>query len=447
MLLSLACNGATLYEGARLITGDGSAPIEDAAFIVSDGKFTQVGNRGALSLPADIQRVNLAGKTVIPGLIDTHTHIGYDRYSYIDSDWTRNDPTGRGFFNFGAHNFTRDNILDHLSRLAYAGIVATWSAGYEFGEVPHQIRDEVLAGQHPNAARYYSAGPGITTKQAIVPYLARQSAFGVSSEAEARAAVQRLASWNVKQIKMWPHYNPTMPMNVSLALIDEAKKYDLRVGFHPVNQSDSEAYIRAGADIYLHPIYPIDSDLVKERRPFSALTSSGYRMAFFAPYLHSPDPLLADMISPFHLKKLQGKFPSTNSEERIQSKAQWDAQVSTIRDLRANGVRFALGSDAGGAGRDKPVGWSAHVDMENMVAAGFTPNEVITAATQTSAQSLRLDDLGGIAPGKEAAFVVLDANPLDDITNTRKISQVFIRGKAIDRDGLKANWRKSWGSE
>ena len=71
---------ATLFEGARLITGDGTPPIEDSAFIVEGGTFTAVGRRGALTVPVDAVRVDLAGKTVIPGLIDAHSHIGYMKH-------------------------------------------------------------------------------------------------------------------------------------------------------------------------------------------------------------------------------------------------------------------------------------------------------------------------------------------------------------------------------
>jgi imidazolonepropionase-like amidohydrolase len=78
--------------------------------------------------------------------------------------------------------------------------------------------------------------------------------------------------------------------------------------------------------------------------------------------------------------------------------------------------------------------------MADMVAAGMTPAQVIVAATRTSAEVLRLDQLGTLAPGKSADFVVLDANPLDDILNTRRISQVYLRGRQIDRASLSRNW-------
>jgi hypothetical protein len=110
---------ATLFEGARLITGDGRSPIENAAFLVQNGRFTRVGRKGEIQAPAGAARVELTGKTVIPALIDGHSHIGYMRN-----------------LTSGAQNYTRENILDHMRRFAYFGVAASQSMGTDFGEMP-----------------------------------------------------------------------------------------------------------------------------------------------------------------------------------------------------------------------------------------------------------------------------------------------------------------------
>ena len=110
-------------------------------------------------------------------------------------------------------------------------------------------------------------------------------------------------------------------------------------------------------------------------------------------------------------------------------------------------VRRIVGTDGGGQLGDQFVGWTVHTEVENMVAAGMTPAQVLVAATSAGAGVLGLDDLGAVAPGKSADFVVLDANPLDDITNTRRIAQVYLRGTAVDRARLRARWTGAGASQ
>ncbi len=86
----------------------------------------------------------------------------------------------------------------------------------------------------------------------------------------------------------------------------------------------------------------------------------------------------------------------------------------------------------------RSAGWNAHEEMADMVVAGMSPAEVIAAATSTSAAILRLDGLGTVAAGKSADFIVLNANPLDDIHNTRQIDSVYLRGDAVDRNRMRA---------
>jgi len=109
--------------------------------------------------------------------------------------------------------------------------------------------------------------------------------------------------------------------------------------------------------------------------------------------------------------------------------------------LHNAGVRIGIGSDGGGQGGDRFVGFTAHTELENMVAAGMTPSEAIVAGTRNGAEVLGLDeDLGTVAAGKSADFIVLNANPLEEITNSRKIDRVYLRGYEVDRARLRTMW-------
>src|SRR5688572_14790494 len=117
------------------------------------------------------------------------------------------------------------------------------------------------------------------------------------------------------------------------------------------------------------------------------------------------------------------------------ARALYEVQARNLAKLNAAGARIGFGTDAGVS-----VGWNAHTELADMVAAGMTPAQVIVAATRTSADILRLDQLGTIAEGKSADFIALDANPLDDITNTRRISRVYLSGQEVDRAALRKEW-------
>jgi imidazolonepropionase-like amidohydrolase len=134
--------GATVFEGARLITGDGTAPIEDAAFVVENSRITAVGRRGEVAVPAGSARVDLSGKTVMPAIVDAHGHPGF-----LDA------VTGQ----LSKANFTRENYIDHLQRYAYHGIAATISTGTDMGELAYKLRAEVI----PNAALIRTVGLGL----------------------------------------------------------------------------------------------------------------------------------------------------------------------------------------------------------------------------------------------------------------------------------------------
>jgi imidazolonepropionase-like amidohydrolase len=130
---------------------------------------------------------------------------------------------------------------------------------------------------------------------------------------------------------------------------------------------------------------------------------------------------------------------STGSAAPRPAVVSYARQQRSVARLNAAGVSIALGDDTGI--ENTFFGYGEHHELELMVAAGMTPMQVIIAATRTPAELLHLSRLGTVAPGKSADFIVLDANPLENIANTRKIAKVYQRGHAVDRAAMRAAWR------
>ena len=401
-VLAVGCAGpesdggvaVTVFEGARLIVGDGSAPIEDAVFTVENDRFTQVGRRGEVRIPDGATRVDLGGKTVMPAIINTHAHLAS----------------------------TRDERTDQLRHMAYYGVGVVVSLGTDAGNVAFEMRGEAV----PNAARSLTAGRGITSPEpgrSEVPYW-------VTSEADARAAVRELAAQRVDLVKIWVDARDGAYEKLSPALygavIDEAHRQGLRVTAHVYTLEDAKGLLRAGVDAFAHGVRDLDAD-----DELMALWRERPRVVL-VPNL--PDPgialdlsWLSGTVPPDQLREMQEA-----STERPAAQEAFDIQARNLARFNRAGVRIAFGTDGSAP-------WSSHLEMEDMVRAGMTPAEVIVAATRNSADFMRIADAGTVAPGMSADFLVLDANPLEDVTNTRRIAAVYLRGAAVDRDELVAH--------
>jgi imidazolonepropionase-like amidohydrolase len=425
---------ATVYEGARLIVGDGSA-IEDAAFIVENGRFTAVGRRSQLTVPAGAARVDLTGKTVIPGIVDAHGHPGF-----LDA------VTGQ----MSKAYFTRENYIDHLERYAYHGIAATISTGTDMGELAYKLRAETI----PNAALIRTVGLGLAYPGSG-PFDASRNdvPYAVTSAAEARKAVQDLAPHKPDFVKIWVDSRngrqKKLTPEMFTAAADEARKQGLTSIAHVFDLDDAKLLVRAGVEGFLHSIRDQEVDdefirLAKEHDIWITPNLGGMNRPSLIRESGTPawfdEPLMRETIAPAMIRE-RAQLYEKRKREGTPPRPVFDA--INVRKLHAAGVRQVLGSDTAGDG-NRWIGLHTLLEFDNMVAAGFTPMEMIVAATRESAKVLRLDQLGEVAAGKSADFVVLDANPLDDIANVRKINAVYLRGDAVDRAGLRAKWQAQW---
>ena len=380
--------GTTVFEGARLIVGDGQPPIDNGAFVVTGNRIVQVGTAGSLKVPQGAARVSLAGKTVMPAIVDTHTHLSQ----------------------------TREALTEDLRRRAYYGVSAAMSLGQDAGDLPFEMRAQTL----PGAARFFTAGRGITMPEpgrSDVPYW-------ITSVDEGRKAVQELAAKKVDIVKIWVDdrdgkYKKLTP-DLYGPIIEEAHKRGLRVTAHIFTLDDAKELLRAGIDAFAHGVRDRDIDdeglaLFKKRQNVVVVPNLPDRG------VKTDVSWLRDSLSEAEFKKLQA-----SAIDRPELQAPFGIQARNLAKLSGAGVRIALGTDGN-------IPWSAHLEMADMVASGMSPMQVIVASTRNSAEFLRMNDAGTLAANKSADFIVLDANPLDDITNTRRINAVYLRGAGVDR--------------
>src|SRR5215831_15686581 len=372
------------YEGARLIVGDGNV-VQKGTLVVDGAKIVQAS--ADARAPAGARRVDLAGKTVMPMIIDCHVHL----------------------------NTARDALERDLRQRAWWGVSAALSMGLD-GFENLDVRKQSL----PGTARFFSAGRGIT-----MPEPGRTTApFWVTTAAEGRKAVDENAAHRVDIIKIWVDTRDgkfkKLSPEIYGAIIDEAHKRKLRVIAHLFDLEDAKGLIRAGVDAFAHGVRDrdIDDEFVAmfKAHPNLVLTPNlperGVKVDL---------GWLRDGLSPDELAKLE----KANADDP-KAQAFFDIQARNLARLNAAGVRIVMGTDG-----NRP--WGPHEEMADMVAAGMTPAQVIVAATRNGAEFLHISDAGTLQTGKSADFIVLDANPLDDIKNTRRIASVYLRGATVDR--------------
>jgi imidazolonepropionase-like amidohydrolase len=416
--------GAILFEGARLIAGDGGVPIDNSAFLVEAARFTKVGRKGEIRLPAGATRIDLTGKTVIPALIDIHNHLG----------WT-SQKTNRAT----KDSYTRELVIDHLQRYAYYGVAATLSMGLDRWnsnpELPYQLRNEII----PNAARFLTVGRGIAATPMAGPVADYRLGvpYGAQTEAEGRALVHDLHAKNVEMIKIWVDDRmgtvPKLPVNVYEAIIHEAHLNKMRVVAHIFNLEDAKQLLKSGIDGFAHGVRDRDVDdeymRILKQHPKVWVGPNLPPRTISTQEAAAEITWLGETLPPSQIKRMSDELAG-----RPAAVAQTDLFAIQCRNLKRvhdAGMIIGLGTDG-----NADIGWGVHLELADMVFCGLTPAEAIVAATRTSAQILKLADLGTVASGKSADFVVLNANPLDNITNSRKINKVYQRGAAVDRAGL-----------
>jgi imidazolonepropionase-like amidohydrolase len=430
---------AVLYEGARLIIGDATPPIESGAFLVEDGQIRAVAARGSVQAPAGATRVDLAGKTVMPAMVNVHVHIGYE-----------------GYTTWQARNHTPANVLDHLQREAFYGVAATTSVGTSPVDLMLEFQRDQRAGKFPLASRLLfmpgmappNGGPDAVLRVATNE---NHAVIEVTNAAEARAAVRRIDAQGITHVKMWVDDRggsyPKLTTESYLAIIDEAHAHKMTVHAHAIQLADQKAVVKAGADVLVHMVQrePLDAEylaILKEKKPYWAtVIGLGDQTAFC-----DPDPFFEQTLPDSVIAKIRATTerrplaPSCGPPSAT-APAREKQMAINFPQMLAAGARVVLATDTG-IQPGHTFGSGEHLELARWVQLGMSPAEAIVSATSRPAALMGQTDLGTLAAGKRASFIVLDANPLDNIKNTRRIADVYLDGTKVDRASLAKRFKR-----
>jgi imidazolonepropionase-like amidohydrolase len=432
---------ATVFERARILIGDGRV-IDNGILVVENGRIARVGRMGEVQPPAGATRVDLSGKTMMPALIDAHMHIGYENMN-----------------GWAGRNYTRENVIETLERLAYYGVGAIFSAGTDPVDLAQQIQRDQASGKVGGAKFVFAAGagpPGAGPNGALLKELAtfgKPIVHGITGDADARQMVKEVAAQHIPIIKVWvTDRNGTQPKTAPAAyraLIDEAHKHNMRVVAHATDGlADAKDLARAGLDGYIHAVLEADAEFAAMAKRNDAFVTPAQGLGLrgnipgLAPWFE--DPFFQEAAPPATIERYrqqQAKLPPPQpGTQTLQQR--YDRAARMVKVLQDGGVRIAVGTDAG-ATPDYPPGYPVHREMEIYTKIGMTPEQVLIAATKVGAEAHRLDkDMGTLEAGKLANLLVLDADPRMDIRNTHKIARVYLQGREVDRAALQRKWKK-----
>jgi imidazolonepropionase-like amidohydrolase len=383
------------FTGLRLIDGSDRAPVANATIVVRGGRVVAAGSN--VTVPAGAERVALTGKSVIPGLINAHGHV--------------NTPD-------------RD-----LKTYAAYGVTTVFSLGGNEEAKWTALRDGQSTASL-NRSRIYLAGPVVA---ATTPEAAR-----------AEVAKNHAAKVDVIKIRVDDNLGTTAKMTpeVYRAVIDEAHKHGMRVAAHLFYLADAKGLLDAGVDFIAHSV----RDAEMSADVLAAMKSKGIclcptLMREVSTFVYETTP--AFFSDPLFVKHADPTWVSQRKEPGFQAKMAKDASAQrykqalevasrNVKKAVDNGVAVAMGTDTGPAGRFQ--GYFELMELELMAKAGLSPKQVIQSATRDAARCWKVDkDLGTLEAGKWADFMVLDADPMADISNVKKISAVYIAGNQVPR--------------
>lgn len=378
----------------------------NAVLLVKDGRVLEVGAPDNVQIPKGAQKVDMTGKFIMPGMINSHGHIG-------------------GTEGLQGGRYSKQRVLRDLALNARYGVTTVVSLGGD-GSPSIEIRNK--QGRNDlDHSRLFVAGTIVT---------------GDSPES-VRVVVQQNQQNFVDFIKIRVDDNlgssVKMSPEIYSAVIDEAHKHSIPVASHLYYLKDAKALLQAGTDYIAHSIRDQDVDqelidLMKEKDVYYCPTLMREISAFA--YAETPDffedEFLLAEVDPAVIEALKDPERQKRIKDNPKTKVYEEALVMAMTNLKKlsdNGVKIVMGTDAGPPARFQ--GYFEHKELELMVAAGLTPMQTIVSATGNAAKYLRLPDIGTLEKGKWADFILMGKNPLEDISNTQSLENVWVAGNRV----------------
>ena len=420
-----------LISSARLVIGDGSV-IENGSLLISQGAISAL-EEGVIEAPEGARLIDGSGKTVIPALIDAHTHLGY-----------------QGRHDWGGHNYNPETLRDNLEQYAWYGFAAAFSAGSDPDEMALEFQRR-QGEEYPDAARLlFGAGMGpegqgpndtfLVEVGQVTERTGQTILRGLTSGEQAAMQAREVAERGIPVIKIWVDdrggSQAKLAPELYRSLMAESASLGVKVFVHQQSAEDMPDLLAAGADGFLHGRFgeAFTAEIAEQTAQAGAFVIPNLGLGELRRETIGDDPFLRAVMPAESANALAG--PDSGRQASVTRDAGDEASLSaSLSRLLDAGVDIVLGTDAGPL-PGHPFGYSGHRELEIYVRLGMTPMQALVAGTGNAARHLGLDDMGLLAPGNSASLIILSANPLEDIRNTRQIDRVFLEGREIDREAI-----------